>query len=355
MKKDSAGTINSIQVLRAFAALAVVYYHIALLQLGKDLYLPETGSWGVDVFFIISGFIIGMVITQNTTLFLPRRIIRVVPLYWIATFAWAGLVLALPGKANSTEVTFTGLLKSLFFIPFEMPQRVGPILGLGWTLNYEMFFYLLVAISLFLFKDTRKALALTLSVLLLLVASSTVYVPTNFALLHYQNPLLLEFVAGIFLYFGYSWYQKRDWTKAATLVSICFGIILFTSGTYLLVAQETGQIGYLFSGRVGFFGIPAFLVVTGTLLLEPLFKPSKLTRLLVEVGAGSYAIYLFHPFLVGLLGPSFLKNSQLPQNYLLGIGIVCSAIVLSAVLGVVIHRYVDTPIQRFCKRLVYKR
>lgn len=352
MKKDTTGTINSIQALRAFAALAVVYYHIALLPLGKTLQLPETGSWGVDVFFIISGFIIGMVVNQNTTNFLPRRVIRVVPLYWLATFAWAGLALAFPGKVNSTEVTFLGLLKSLFFIPYEMPQRVGPILGLGWTLNYEMFFYLMVALMLFLMKDARKALSLTVITLVLLVASGNVYTPTNFALLHYQNPLLLEFVSGVFLYFTYRWCQQQAWIKRFQPLTICCGIILFTGGTYLLVAQESGQLGYLFSQRVGFFGVPAFLTVTGTLLLEPLFKPSKLTSAVVELGAGSYAIYLFHPFIVGLLGPSFLSNKIGENQIALGYAIVMAVLLMSAVVGTGINRYLDAPIQRKLKKLL---
>lgn len=114
----------------------------------------------MDIFFVISGFIIGMVAFLSHLL-LQRRIIRVVTLYWLATLMLVALAVVLPGEMNSTVVTAETLLKSMFFIPFEMPLRIGPLLGQGWTLNYEIFFYLFVALTLWIFKDAPKALVVT--------------------------------------------------------------------------------------------------------------------------------------------------------------------------------------------------
>ncbi|WP_040312753.1 acyltransferase family protein [Gleimia coleocanis] len=352
MKNKPRATINSIQFLRAFAALAVVYYHIAILDFGKALKLPETGAWGVDIFFVISGFIIGMVAFQNNQKFLQRRIIRVVPLYWLATFMWAGLALALPEKTNSTVVTAETLLKSMFFIPFEMPLRVGPLLGQGWTLNYEMFFYLFVALTLWIFKDAPKALAATGVSLVVLVGTSWYYVPQNFALLHYQNPLLLEFVAGMVLYFIFRWYTTLNLPPMLRIGLVIPGVVLFAVGIYLMVAQDTSQMAYLFDQRAGFYGIPAFLTVVGTLLLEPLFRPGKLTMLLLELGAGSYAIYLFHGFIVGLLGPSFFGGLAGPEAPGRAALLIATTMALSALSGVVINKYFDEALQRVLKKFL---
>src|SRR5262249_39672775 len=144
-------TLDSLQALRAVAALSVVLYHIDFI--GR-------GAFGVDIFFVLSGFIICHVTAADRQHFLLKRLIRIVPLYWARTLVVCALALAAPRLLQTTSDSWMGLLKSLFFIPYEKESgRVYPVLFLGWTLNYEMFFYVVFSIALAL----RPALAPLLS------------------------------------------------------------------------------------------------------------------------------------------------------------------------------------------------
>ena len=132
--------IDSIQVLRFFAAFSVMMVHLPVF---------EFGIWGVDIFFVISGFIMMYVTENNEKFFLLKRIFRIVPLYWILTLGVFALAIFVPDVLNNTTANIVHLIKSLFFIPFDK-NGTGhfPILFLGWTLNFEVIFYFLFSLSL---------------------------------------------------------------------------------------------------------------------------------------------------------------------------------------------------------------
>jgi peptidoglycan/LPS O-acetylase OafA/YrhL len=160
---ENTGTIKSIQILRAIAALGVVYTHCAT----GGFNIKNTGAWGVDIFFIISGFIIAYIVSKDTKNFMIKRIFRVVPLYFIATFLVIIVAVIFPDLVHSTRISSERIIKSLFFIPYkdEFKESV-PILGQGWTLRFEMFFYLTMAICIFLVKN-KKYLAIICSAVLI--------------------------------------------------------------------------------------------------------------------------------------------------------------------------------------------
>ncbi|MCR5875270.1 acyltransferase [Phenylobacterium sp. J426] len=141
--------MRSIQYLRGIAAFAVLVFHAAERAGGHF----GVGAAGVDVFFVISGFIMWVVTCRKTPSpgdFLMRRVQRIVPLYWAATLLVVGVALAIPGSFPNLQVSFEALLKSLFFVPYhDAGGLIAPLIVPGWTLNYEMFFYLLFAGGLF--------------------------------------------------------------------------------------------------------------------------------------------------------------------------------------------------------------
>lgn len=163
---DSAGLARpllGIQMLRAAAAIAVVVYHMVHAEgvhgggvavLGGPAHF---GYAGVDVFFVISGFIMATITAGKfgrakfAVEFLCRRAVRIVPLYWLCTLAVAA-VLALHPNALSSEFENKSLIDSLLMIP----QAGGPLLAVGWTLSYEIFFYAMAAIGLAI--GTRSAI-----------------------------------------------------------------------------------------------------------------------------------------------------------------------------------------------------
>jgi hypothetical protein len=163
-REDGGGTadgvLQSIRTLRGLAALLVVGFHAAE-KAGLSF---KVGAIGVDLFFVISGFIIWVVTAQRPATpgtFLLNRAIRVVPLYWTITLLVAGLALLVPSLLASRVLDPARLLASLLFIPhLDAAGMPWPLLAPGWTLNHEAFFYLVFAAGLLLPRPAR-ALALT--------------------------------------------------------------------------------------------------------------------------------------------------------------------------------------------------
>jgi exopolysaccharide production protein ExoZ len=156
MHKDR---LLGIQYLRALAALMVAYYHVTLQIPAYTRYLAATGrlqtdyfSEAVPVFFVISGFVMYISAIDSKPLsFAWRRLARIVPLYWSLTLVIAVVALLAPGVLHHVIVSPAYLAKSLLFVPYRNPAAQGqmfPILGPGWSLDYEMFFYAVFALAL---------------------------------------------------------------------------------------------------------------------------------------------------------------------------------------------------------------
>jgi exopolysaccharide production protein ExoZ len=348
MADASGGTIRSIQIMRAMAATAVVYFHCNSPRGGFDF--PQTGAWGVDIFFVISGFIIARTALRRRDNFLRIRIIRVVPLYLVATFLMAGVVLALPGQVNSSEVSPGGLLKSAFFIPYEMATRPGPILEAGWTLNYEMFFYIVVALAVLATRNAKRGLAIAAALLGLLALSGWVLPSGVYLVRFYQSDLFLEFLSGVLVWVLYHRSQKIRGTFAsgrARTASVIAGVLSVAVGTALLIADDMWKIFAAGSDiRFIHYGLPAVLLVAGGLLTEPALRPGRWLTTLVELGDASYALYLFHPFVILCLSRIAFKNVLHESGPELRLAMLLSAVVLSLAASVVVNRCIDGPIQR---------
>jgi exopolysaccharide production protein ExoZ len=188
--------IRNVQVLRAVAALLVVFIHLDTLL--ASLGLPVFGGGGVDVFFVISGFIMVYTTSLRDTgpwSFFADRIARIVPLYWSLTLALIVLNFVAPALLHS-QATWRELIESLVFVPFEKPNGlIAPVLYVGWTLNYEMFFYLLFAGGLLL-HNRRLGVATVVFCLVFLVAIGLVERPQGVIGRFYTSTILLEFAVG---------------------------------------------------------------------------------------------------------------------------------------------------------------
>src|SRR5207302_1337394 len=178
--------IISVQYLRAIAALLVVY-----VDAGGMAQLPytfQTGAYGVDIFFVISGFIMWTTTSRDTPAiqFAQHRLIRILPIYWLLTIVF----FSFKHTADWSE-----LAKSLAFISYTSPKtgRINPIIEAGWTLNFEMFFYSVFVVGL-AFK--RRAVVV-FGFLITLVGLSTVVKHQDTPLwTTYTSPMLLQFLGG---------------------------------------------------------------------------------------------------------------------------------------------------------------
>lgn len=191
--------ISNLQVLRFVAALSVLTAHAA------DLFLRDRGllggvplNGGVDIFFLISGFVMTWVTRgdmpggPSARAFLVRRAIRIVPAYWFFTTLLVLVVLHSPELVRNTVVDPESVATSYAFIPWPRPDgKINPILSQGWTLNYEAFFYLAFAAALLV----KRGLIFLLGAFCALAAASVVVSPESFTLWFYTDPIILEFVA----------------------------------------------------------------------------------------------------------------------------------------------------------------
>src|ERR1700727_3089019 len=137
--------IRNLQALRIYAAIPVILYHTNFRLPG----VRQIGVFGVHMFFLLSGYIMASICDTDSTAFVRRRLIRIIPLYWTLTLALYSVAWKFPHLMNATQALPAELLKSLFFVPFQKSNGLyQPILFVGWTVNYEMFFYMLLGLAL---------------------------------------------------------------------------------------------------------------------------------------------------------------------------------------------------------------
>lgn len=271
-----------LQYLRAYAALLVVFFHASVNSKSGII----IGESGVDVFFVLSGFLMWRVTNAETTsfAFMRNRIRRIVPVYWIATlavFACAEL-----GITSRVMPDLGHLLTSLFFLPFKGPGGVYPMLIVGWTLNYEMFFYVVFAGLLVL---PRRYIPVALTVTFAGLACLRPFAGGSLFAQFYTNPIILEFVAGVWLAVA----LEKTPGRQMGIVLLLFGILGTLAG-----GDMPRIIGY---------GVPAVLCVWGMLAIErdgdvPSIAPLRLA------GDASYSIYLWHLFGISLLAPLLIDR-----------------------------------------------
>lgn len=330
---------NTIQCLRGVSALLVVLYHIIVImhdRLGMPVPRFTVGMAGVDFFFAISGFIM-VVVTRDlwgqkgfAKAFFKRRVIRIVPLYWIATTIKLLQTLIVGGAVTSGWHIFA----SYFFIPaWDNNHNPYPIFIPGWTLSFEMFFYILFAVILAFKRSPVVPLTFLLAAFALIGA---IYAPFEQAVFHVINPQLIEFIFGMWI----ATHARRSSIPpgAAWIVIIVAGACLAISNG--MPAVEAERL------RVIVFGIPAALILYAMVSLEEhaIWKSPKFLAL----GNASYAIYLTHGFTIAIVAGLL---SVLP----LGKGIDVFAMLLMSVLascmvGHWVHRYIEVPILIRLKR-----
>lgn len=295
--------LESIQMFRGIAALMVVVFHFReVLPLNYDNFIGHfiiRGYSGVDMFFVISGFIAYYTIKTSDyngnyqgLYYFFKRIAKIIPLYYFFTLLSSG----------HTLESFYETLKSFLFIPIGL-GRDGPIYGgarvsQGWTLNYEMYFYILVSVS-FLFGKFKWWF--TNITLLSLVIAPTLFInlPASYNRMGFNfdnqyislitNPINLEFILGIFAGYLYSRMNR----KINLLWSL---IILGTTVGYIVNFYDP----FVFTSRITGWAIPASILIVSYLKLEKSGK-IKIPSFLIKTGNRSFSIYLVHAGIIGLV------------------------------------------------------
>jgi exopolysaccharide production protein ExoZ len=300
--------LDSIQILRACAALAVMFAHLwpTLAGYGTQDAIPNFifGASGVDLFFVISGFI--MVYVSETAFatrgaplrFLKARLLRIVPLYWAMTTVL--LIMSLRLAAPFPHVA--DILSSYLFVPMVRADGTSePVLGVGWTLNYEMFFYACFAITIML---PRRAAVTALSVGLF----AFTYAGSHFSfMMHgplsiWSASMICEFCFGMWIALAF---------REGLRIPVAASIVIVALGLALMIYAYTGNFSVV-SRTIGWGG-GAALIVASLALSDTMERVPRILSPLVTVGEASFALYLVHSMVptafVVLRIPSFFPRS----------------------------------------------
>ena len=338
------GGFDGIQGLRALAAVAVALLHVAD-EAGALVGMPGQAPYrlvdalpleaGVDLFFVISGFVMvwsswgsfGQVASVGP--FVWRRLLRIVPLYWLLTAATVLVALAAPGLISDGAREGWGYVAaSVVLLPWRRADGfVQPVLRLGWTLEYEMLFYAIVACALPLRRPLALA-AILAGILALAIAGQSI--PWNSAPpIFWTDPIVLEFGLGVVVAIAARYGQRGGWSGLAVLVAIL--LLLAVPGDHPRVVAR---------------GIPAALLVLCALSWR------RLPGWLLLLGDASYALYLVHPFPMRAIRVAF-GHMNVPAATAVPLYLVTT---MAACLGlaVALHLLLEQPILR-CGRSRLRR
>ena len=337
----------NIQVLRAIAALLVVHAHAAG-PTGLGLRWVG-GADGVDLFFVISGFIIAYVAALDPSQFMTRRLIRIVPIYWTSTIALYLLVVAMPRLFHTTSSDPVLLVRSLAFLPTASGVHTEdgiphPTLSGGWTLNYEMYFYALFAIALAWSRPRATTLVVALLLAVLAVVQLTPLRDSAVAYF-YGHPIVLEFAYGIAAFHVVRWVEARRRVAQAPRGEPA----MLAAGAALgLIALAFSYELFGMTPRYLASGIPAFVVVVCAVLLERVHRIAITNRWVILAGDASYVMYLIHAYVV--FGVLRLAVGQRRMSELAGQGMTLVLMAVSTLAAIAIYRYYEQPILRALKR-----
>lgn len=346
--------ISSLQALRGLAALAVVFHHVlravtvnspAALNLPaspilSNAILIDLGAIGVDLFFVLSGFLMIYISRpyqegrKTTGDFLAHRLIRVWPLYAVVT-AYLYCLTWYNTHTGGSAFDLSALrLMSMFFVPsFNESGALQPILGVGWTLNYEIFFYLVFAAAILIQKRH-------------LLAVSTVLVGASYAIgallpegavlrAFLFNSVILEFLLGAAIATAY---MKGMISTRYAYAWLAAGLVILA-----LFAAVPAEEGFRLLTR----GVPAALLFTFVLLSD---SKIRWHRAIIVLGDASYSIYLAHVPVLYVVAPRVMgKVARLGYPSLAAEAGAIAAICACLMVGLLCHVALEKPLTRLAK------
>jgi len=339
--------LELVQAFRGLAALLVVLFHTSELthrKFNQDSLsnIFHFGSAGVDFFFVLSGFIIYFI--HRTDLghrdklkpFLVKRLIRVYPMYWVVTLTLLPIYFLIPSFGLGDERNVSNIIKSLLLLP----QKHLPVLIVGWSLSYEVFFYLVFSFAIFLNKKLAKFiifswLSITLAVWLLELRGFQV---KYFWLTFIFNSHNLEFALGCL-----SAYLVSRNTLPRNRLFLILGILLFIlfgiCDNYNLI-NVSNKIVY---------GIPSMLIILGASSLD-ISKSVKVPPLFLYLGDASYSIYLVHyPCLSSLIKVATVVNLGHLIGYFSTISLI---IIITLGVGLISYYCIEKPLLVFSRKKI---
>ena len=339
-RQAPTGKLDSVQILRGVGALLVIGIHLNnWLEARKAVIGPshiayfanwhQFGAVGVDIFFVISGFVAGLTMNRydgRTGTFLRQRFLRIAPLAYIFSALWI-LRLHLLGQ----PIPLAGVWSTIVLAPI-LPTYHIPTLDVLWTLSFEFTLYLLTCLVLLL-----KRGPVTLFGLLSVLATIGIFVRFDFAPLRFAtHPMLYEFALGILAFLLFRDRRLPRWALWASFVLGAGALVLQALlGSGIPANPALAISGESALQRVVQYALPSFLLLNFLLTWDA--GQGWLSRLATLIGNASYSIYLVHLFVISMT----IRYIHLPPD---GRWIVLFA--LATVSGIVVYLWVERPLAK---------
>ena len=342
--------LQFIQLLRGIACLLVAFLHISETYLSTyhTFFLGNIfkfGGAGVDIFFVLSGFIITYSNSQfltkpsSITKFLKKRMIRIFPIYWIVISFLLLMQVALPFFYR-THYQFNGanLLNTYLLLPNH-----NMVNGVSWTLTNELFFYLLFTLALLVPKKKYSMILLFIYLGILLLFPILPF--TKNSINGFTDslffPMNIEFLLGIIIVLLVDTVPK-NWCIPLLIT----GVALFIFGATTTILGE--QIFTNRYNRVLLFGLPSFLIIL-TLVKYELNTKIYIHNLFIKLGDASYSIYLFHLPLVAAFFKIIVKFNI--TNYAQILLLTAALVITICYMGIIIYEKIEIPIIKWLNRV----
>jgi len=349
-RKETIAVNANIQALRAIAAYGVVIHHIIYsydhyIGFGRAPVSINIGATGVEIFFVISGYIMSKttdISGISPSRFIQNRLLRVVPSYWLLTLFAVAIVQSGFMLFGLQDISLERFLCSLFFLPeFDASGHIlPPILFVGWTLEFEMLFYFVFFLTLYLkpIIFRRISVLFVLSVLVIFGQySSDAYLRYIF------SELLLAFMLGILIHVSEA--------RISLTFFAAFGLIAI-SVLGLATVDTLPDVTKTPPGHVIVIVAAALLVVSAVGLERRGLTVGR--GFLMRQGDASYAIYLVHPFILQFIGKLAVVTGIAASN----IGLAATTLVMliaSGFGGTIFYRCLDAPFVASMKRRLWNR
>lgn len=334
-------TLLSLQAIRFFAAIFVAFVHLEAQF--------SVGHFGVDLFFILSGYVIAMILARGelALTFLKKRIIRIIPLYWLTTSIILALIFFRPDMMPKVLFSIEHYLKSLFFLPYmNIDGKIYPLYFLGWTLAYEMFFYACAFVSLLIAPKKTLVTPILIGFIILFIVIGNI-LPVESAVVNFiSSKISLEFILGIGVY---CFTQK--YPRIYAINKVWFAVIIFIMLLLLLKFETSHQTDYRFL----VLGIPSLMIVISILAFEEKLQSLsiKLKFMIFHLGEACYAIYLTHVFTLRIITKYIQPYLPfLDTKTMLGAAI---GLVATITVGVITHNFIEKPMMRGLRSILLSK
>jgi len=341
--------LRNVQALRALAALLVVGDHLPrdeakVFPHGLLAGFGAGGALGVDLFFVISGLI--MIVTTRNTFgkpdaprsFLERRALRIYPPYWVATLAFVAMSLIAPRIEHLRHFSAWDLVASLLLVPHEG----GPLMFVAWSLQFEMYFYLVFTVAMFFTRERLKFIVAGWIAITLACNVAWFFGNTNIAIGFIGTPLSLEFMTGMGI--GILVTGRRVFAPRSFIVA---GALLLAAAV-VYSARFDGFDSWSLAWYRVLVATPGIaMLVYGACTLEAEYERS-VHGFFVRIGDASYTMYLWHNALLGAYTALFARLHLHGTAADLAFALAGYAVVIAG--SFAIYRAVELPLLQFFHR-----